>query len=408
MIISRGRTTVFQPITRNGIIRRRAMTTHVSILGSTGSIGRNALEVVRAHPGRLQVSALATRANISLLEQQVREFCPELVAVYDENAAARLLDADIPCRVVSGRAGLREAAAMPVDVVLCAVVGAVGLAPLLAAIEAGNRAAVANKEPLVMAGKHIMEQAHRHKTEVLPVDSEHNAIFQCLRGGSVADVRCVHLTASGGPFYRRSRAELRAITPGEAMRHPTWDMGTKISVDSATLMNKGLEIIEAIWLFGLESNQIEVVIHPQSIIHSMVEYQDGSIIAQLGVTDMRAPIAFALTYPERLPAPGMRLDLTTLSGLSFDKPDCDAFPCLALARQAAESGGCTPAVLNAANEEAVEAFCRGRIGFLDISETVARTLENCAVPEDYSLDAVLEADNAARICAAAIIKTMEM
>jgi 1-deoxy-D-xylulose-5-phosphate reductoisomerase len=258
-----------------------------------------------------------------------------------------------------------------------------------------------------MAGEYVMAQARAGGVAVLPVDSEHNAIFQCLQGNAVSDVHCVYLTASGGPFYRLDHEQLRDITPREAMRHPTWDMGAKISVDSATLMNKGLEIIEAMWLFGLGSEQIEVVIHPQSTVHSMVAYRDGSIIAQLGITDMRIPIAFALTWPERLPAPTMHLDPTTLSGLNFDTPDYEAFPCLTLARQAAQAGGCAPAVLNAANEEAVSAFCENRIGFLDISETVARTLEQCAIPGQYSLEAVLDADRAARIQAKTIIKTLE-
>ncbi len=383
------------------------MKTRISILGSTGSIGRSALDVVRSHPDRFQVTALAAGGNSALLAEQIQEFRPALAAVYDDGAASRLRQMDIDCPVASGASGMNEAAALPVDVVLCAVVGAVGLAPLLAAIAAGNRVAVANKEPLVMAGEYVMAQARARNVEVLPVDSEHNAIFQCLQGNAVSDVRCVYLTASGGPFYRFEREQLRNITPREAMRHPTWDMGAKISVDSATLMNKGLEIIEAMWLFGLRSEQIEVVIHPQSTVHSMVAYHDGSIIAQLGITDMRIPIAFALTWPERLPAPAMQLDPTTLSGLNFDKPDYGAFPCLALARQAAQAGGCAPAVLNAANEEAVSAFCENKIGFLDISETVARTLEQCAIPKKYSLEAVLEADHAARICATTIIKTLE-
>lgn len=379
----------------------------ISILGSTGSIGCNALEVVRRNPGQFSVAVLASRSNVALLRDQIAEFHPELVAVYDEQAAIKLRDSEPGCKIISGSQGLVEAASVNVDVALCAVVGAVGLAPLLAAIDAGNRVAIANKEPLVMAGDYIMAQAQRKGVDVLPVDSEHNAIFQCLRGNSLADVDRVYLTASGGPFYGRPKEELRNITPEQAMRHPTWDMGAKISVDSATLMNKGLEIIEALCLFRLRSEQIEVVIHPQSVIHSMIAFRDGSIIAQLGLTDMKAPIAFALAYPDRLSAPEMRLDVTSLTGLTFGKPDCMAFPCLALAREAANQGGNVPAILNGANEEAVEAFCSGRIGFLDIATVVERTMEACAVSQESNLDVVLATDKEARICATSIIKTME-
>ena len=379
----------------------------ISILGSTGSIGRNALEVVRRNSERFSVAVLASRSNVALLREQITEFRPELVAVYDEKAAIELRDSEPGTKIISGAQGLVEAASVDVDVVLCAVVGAVGLEPLLAAIDAGNRVAIANKEPLVMAGDYIMAQAQQRGVDVLPVDSEHNAIFQCLRGNNASDIDRVYLTASGGPFYGRGTEELRAITPEQAMRHPTWDMGAKISVDSATLMNKGLEIIEALCLFRLRSEQIEVVIHPQSVIHSMVAFRDGSVIAQLGLTDMKVPIAFALAYPERLSAPEMRLDVTSLAELTFGKPDCRAFPCLALARVAANQGGTVPAILNSANEEAVEAFCAGRIGFLDIATVVERTMEACPMSKESNLDAVLAADRDARTCAATIIKTME-
>lgn len=379
----------------------------ISILGSTGSIGRSALEVVRRNPERFKVAVLASHSNVSLLRDQIAEFHPDLVAVYDENAAAILRTAKPGCKVLSGAQGLEEAAAKAVDVVLCAIVGAVGLHPLLAAIDAGNTVAIANKEPLVMAGDYIMAQAQHKGVDVLPVDSEHSAIFQCLRGNSMSDIDRVYLTASGGPFYGRVRENLRDITPAQAMRHPTWDMGAKISVDSATLMNKGLEIIEALCLFRLRLEQIEVVIHPQSVIHSMVAFRDGSIIAQLGVTDMKAPIAFALTYPERITAPEMRLNVTSLTGLTFDKPDFASFPCLALAREAARRSGSVPAVLNGANEEAVSAFCAGRIGFLDIATVVERTMETSAASQECSLEAALAADREARVCATEIIKTME-
>lgn len=380
----------------------------ISILGSTGSIGRNTLEVVRRNPERFSVAVLASRSNVALLYDQIQQFQPKLVALYDENAAAELRQRRPGCKVVSGEQGLIEAAAMPVDVAVCAVVGAVGLRPLIAAIKAGNHVAIANKEPLVMAGDYIMALAREKGIDVLPVDSEHNAIFQCLRGNEPADVDRIYLTASGGPFYGKSRDELVNITPEQAMKHPTWDMGAKISVDSATLMNKGLEIIEALCLFRVRSQQIEVVIHPQSVIHSMVAFKDGSILAQLGVTDMKAPIAFALAYPERLPAPSeMRLDVTTLDGLTFGKPDDASFPCLALARAAAAQGGTAPAVLNGANEAAVEAFCDSRIGFVDIAVVVEKTLELCPIVQECNLEAVFDADREARMHAASIIKEME-
>lgn len=382
------------------------MTKHISILGSTGSIGKNTLDVIRKNPERFKVKVLTARGNIALLQKQIEEFQPALVALNDANAAQELQLLGARCMVLSGPEGLAEAAAFPVDLVVSALVGAAGLQPLLAAIRAGNQVAIANKEPLVMAGDLILEEAQRHAVQLLPIDSEHSAIFQCLQGNKVQDVHCVHLTASGGPFYGRSAAELRAITPEQAMRHPTWDMGAKISVDSATLMNKGLEIIEAMWLFGLRSDQIHVIVHPQSIIHSLVEFNDGSMLAQLGVTDMRLPIAFALNFPERLPAPNRRLDLASLSALHFREPEEDAFPCLGLARRAAATGGTAPAVLNASNEVAVELFCAGRIGFTDIAEIVRNTLEHCAVSSDASLENVLEADMSAREYALAIAQTM--
>jgi 1-deoxy-D-xylulose-5-phosphate reductoisomerase len=276
------------------------------------------------------------------------------------------------------------------------VVGAVGLRPLLAAINAGNRVAVANKEPVVMAGRLIMERAQALGVDILPVDSEHNAIFQCLHGYDKRDLRCIHLTASGGPFYGKPRWALEHITPEQATKHPTWDMGAKISVDSATLMNKGLEVIEAMWLFGFPADRIEVVIHPQSVVHSLVEFNDGHILAHLGVTDMKFPILFALTWPERVESPMARLDLTRLRELSFAAPDFDAFPCLGLAREAANEGGTAPAILNAANEVAVTAFCKRRLPFLAISDVVEHVRATCPSTRQYTLDAVLDADAAAR------------
>lgn len=375
----------------------------IAILGSTGSIGRNALEVVRRYPGRFEVAALSTHSNVRLLEAQIREFHPTHAAIANPAAAGALDAAELGVTLMNGSEGLEALAALPVDVVLCAVVGAVGLRPLLAALAAGNRAAVANKEPFVMAGRLIMEEAAARGVEILPVDSEHNAIFQCLQGHDKRDLRCIHLTASGGPFYGQARNSLLEITPEQAAKHPTWDMGTKISVDSATLMNKGLEIIEAMWLFGLPESQIEVVIHPQSIVHSLVEFNDGSILAHLGVTDMKFPILFALTWPERVEYPMKRLDLTAIRELSFAEPDFEAFPCLAYAREAAAEGGTAPAILNAANEVAVEAFCGRRLPFLRISEVVRAVRRSCPAARDYCLEAILAADAEARIKAAEFI-----
>ncbi len=375
----------------------------ISILTSTGSIGLSALEVVRTYPDLFEVVALGAHTQCEILAEQVREFKPDYVAVSDPVAADRFAAYQLPTRLLRGPEGLREAAQIGVDAVLCAVVGAAGLGPLLAAIQAGNNVAVANKEPFVMAGKLVMEEAHKHGVAVLPVDSEHNAIFQCLQGYKKEDVQCIHLTASGGPFYGKPRESLRGVTPEQATKHPTWDMGAKISVDSATLMNKGLEIVEAMWLFGLPESQINVVIHPQSIIHSLVEYRDGNILAQLGVTDMRFPILFALTWPDRVQSPMKRLDLTAMGALTFAAPDFSEFPCLALARRAASAGGTATAILNAANEAAVEAFRRHRIPFLSISDVVGAVMEQCPAAPDHSIEAVLDADRAARETAERIV-----
>lgn len=368
----------------------------ISILGSTGSIGRSALAVVRHYPGLFEIEALGAHANIAELVEQAREFRPKAIAVSDKAAAKRLQEHDLGIPILAGVQGLEEIARRPVDVVLCAVVGAVGLGPLLHAIDAGNRVAVANKEPFVMAGRLVMERAQARGVQVLPVDSEHNAIFQCLQGHRTEDVHRIHLTASGGPFYGRDRASLSNVTPEEATKHPTWDMGPKISVDSATLMNKGLEIVEAMWLFGLPESKIEVVVHPQSIVHSLVEFNDGHLLAHLGVTNMKFPILFALTWPDRVAEPMARLDLTRMKDLTFAAPDFREFPCLGLARAAAAEGGTATAILNAANEVAVEAFCSRRLPFLRISDVVAAVRDLCPGTQDYSLEAVLDADARAR------------
>jgi 1-deoxy-D-xylulose-5-phosphate reductoisomerase len=379
----------------------------ITILGSTGSIGRSALDVVRHYPDRFKVVGLGAGSNVERLARQVAEFKPEHVAVADEGAA-EALRALVPGTVVrSGEQGLTQLAAEPADIVLCAIVGAAGLRPLLSAIDAGNGIAVANKEPLVMAGDLIMKRAAQKGLQVLPVDSEHNAIFQCLHGYRIEDVNCIHLTASGGPFYGRSRESLRDVTPEQAAKHPTWDMGTKISVDSATLMNKGLEVVEAMWLFGLPLSRIQVVIHPQSVVHSLVEFNDGSILAHLGITDMRFPILFALTWPERVQSPMGRLDLTKMRELTFAAPDFSEFPCLGYAFRAAEASGTAPAILNAANEVAVDAFCRHRVSFLRISDVVGEVLDNCEVRSDAGLESVLEADREARRCALQFINRMQ-
>jgi 1-deoxy-D-xylulose-5-phosphate reductoisomerase len=374
-----------------GNARRR-----ITILGSTGSIGTSALDVVRHYPERLEVVGLAAHSNVELLAEQVHEFRPRIVAVADRDAARQLADQLPGINVLSGPEGLEAIAAVPADVVLCGIVGAVGLKPVLSAIDAGNAIALANKEPLVMAGPLIMERARAKGVTVLPVDSEHNAIFQCLQGHRVEDVQCIHLTASGGPFYGRPRESLVGVTPAQAMRHPTWNMGAKISVDSATLMNKGLEVIEAMWLFGLPLEKVEVVIHPQSIVHSLVEFTDGSILAHLGPTNMKFPIQYALTWPERVPEPMGRLDLTMMRELTFAKPDFSEFPCLAYAMEAGRAGGTAPAILNAANESAVDAFCKGQIEFLRIGEVVREVMDECPASRDVTLEAVLEADHLAR------------
>jgi len=368
----------------------------ICILGSTGSIGRSALEVVRHYRDLFEVVGLGVYSNADLLAAQIAEFHPAHVAVADKDAADRLAAMGLDVTLWSGEGAIDRLAAVPSDVTLCAMVGAVGLKPVLKAIDAGNRIALANKEPMVMAGPIIMAQARARGVEIIPVDSEHNAVFQCLHGHRASDVRCVHLTASGGPFYGRSRESLRNVTPEEAVQHPTWDMGAKISVDSATLMNKGLEVIEAMALFGLPLSKIEVVIHPQSIVHSLVEFNDGSILGHLGVTDMRFPILFALTWPERVQSPMGRLSLTTMRELTFSAPGFSEFPCLAHALHAARTGGTAPAVLNAANEIAVAAFCRRQIGFLDIPEVVRRTLDAADIRYDPALESVLEADADAR------------
>ena len=373
---------------------------HLAIIGSTGSIGCSALAVVDAHPDRLRVVALAARDNADRLAGQVRSYRPALVAMGTPEAVQRLQDrcgAMMPPRVASGRDGLIAVATHPdADIVLCASSGTTALEAVLAAIRAGKRIAIANKEVLVMAGALVMAAAREHGVDVLPVDSEHNAIHQCLHGRAPDEVRRLVLTASGGPFRGMRREALEQVDPARALQHPTWQMGRKITVDSATLMNKGLEVIEARWLFDVPADRIDVLIHPQSIVHSMVELRDGSVIAQLGVTDMRLPIQYACSYPDRWDAPLPRLDLVRAGTLAFEEPDRESFPCLDLAYDALRAGGTAPVVLNAANEVAVEAFLEGQLGFTGIARVIERTMQAHAVEAASTLALVRQVDAWAR------------
>ena len=374
----------------------------LSLLGSTGSIGTQALQVVqnlREQGEKWEVAALAARSSVNRLEEQARKFHPDVVAVFDEGAALSLRQSlrDTDIQVLSGMEGLCEAAAWPeADLTLNAVVGMVGLQPTLAALQAGKALALANKETLVAGGAIVMEAARKRNLPILPVDSEHSAIFQCLQGcPERGALKKLVLTASGGPFFGRSRQELAGVTREQALRHPNWDMGAKITIDSATMMNKGLEVMEASWLFDLPEHRIEVVVHRESIIHSMVEYQDNAVVAQLGVPDMAVPIQYALTYPRRMPSPAGELDLCALGKLTFYPPDREAFPCLELCREALRRGGLVPAAANGANEQAVALFLEGKIGFLDIPRLVEAAMDR-QDPGVVTLEAVLEADREAR------------
>jgi len=386
----------------------------LAVLGATGSIGLSTLDVVARHPERFRVVALAARGDVEGMLRLCERHRPACVAMADPEAADRLRAAlrtralaDVA--VLEGEQGLERAATHPeADAVMAAIVGAAGLMPTLAAVRAGKRVLLANKEALVMAGPVFIEALRRHRARLIPVDSEHNAVFQCLPpdsspGEPPPGVRRVILTASGGPFRTLPPAALERVTPEQAVAHPNWEMGRKISVDSATMMNKGLEIIEAHWLFGLPAERIEVVVHPQSIVHSMVEYEDGSILAQLGQPDMRTPIACALAWPERVDSGVAPLDLTMVGRLEFERPDPRRFPCLELARRALAAGGTAPAILNAANEEAVAAFLAGRARFTDIPRVIERTLDGLAPAPATGLDVVLEHDRAARELARAAL-----
>ena len=374
------------------------MVQSVSILGSTGSIGRQTLDIVRHLD--IRVVALTAGSSVERMAEQCREFRPELAVMATEDAALQLKNAiqDLPIRVSWGGEGLIEAAQISsADCVITAVVGMVGLKPTLAAIRAGKRIGLANKETLVCAGELVMEEADRYGTEIIPVDSEHSAIFQCLMGSSSPrEIKRLILTCSGGPFFGMTQEQLRSVTKSDALKHPNWKMGAKITIDCATLMNKGLEVIEAMRLYRLPLDQVDVVIHRQSIAHSFVEFVDGAVMAQLGSPDMRLPIQLALTYPERIVCPVEPLDLTKCGALTFCAPDTESFPCLALARRCAEMGGTACAIMNGANEEAVALFLDDKIGFYDIYRLVAQAVEEIPHVQHPNLEDILEADRLAR------------
>ena len=378
----------------------------ISLLGSTGSIGVSCLEVVADFPERFEIVALTGANNLQLLAAQIRRFRPQLAAVVNEADALLLREMvkGTTTEILFGIEGLMCCAAHPdTQMTLSAIVGAAGLVPTLAAIEAGKDIALANKETLVTAGALVMAAVARKGVRLYPVDSEHSALFQSLQGHRSSDVRRLILTASGGPFRKWSVAQMQSVTPAAALAHPNWSMGRKISIDSATMMNKGLEIIEAHWLFDVPVERINVQIHPQSIVHSMVEYCDGSVIAQLGVPDMKTPIAYALSYPERIPLKLPPLNLCTIGSLTFEEPDLQRFPCLKLAYDALAAGGVAPAVLNAANEIAVEAFLAGKIAFLEISVIIQQVLDRHDPHLPVHLDDILHADRYARVEARRLI-----
>ena len=377
------------------------MVSCVSILGSTGSIGRQSLDIISRLP--VKVAALTADSSVERMAQQCRQFRPALAVMGSLEAAQKLREAisDLPTEIAWGEAGLIRAASMEeADCVITAVMGMVGLKPTLAAIRLGKRIGLANKETLVCAGELVMAEARHWGAQIIPVDSEHSAIFQCLMGNADhRQIRKLILTCSGGPFYGMDKTRLKTVTKADALRHPNWKMGAKITVDCATLMNKGLEVIEAMRLYDLPLEQVDVVIHRQSIVHSLVEFVDGAVMAQLGTPDMRLPIQLALTYPERLECPVEKLDLTACGDLSFRKPDLDAFPCLALAMRCAKAGGTACPAMNGANEEAVAMFLRDEIGFYDIYERVCRAVEQVSFIQDPTLEQILEADRLARAAA---------
>ena len=371
----------------------------IVILGSTGSIGTNTLDIVAKFPEEFRIVGLTAATKDEKLEEQLRMFQPQIVALADHAAAARLRARckDLPVEILSGLEGVAQVAELPeAALVISAIVGGAGLVPTLAAIRARKQVALANKEPMVMAGHLMQEEARRHGVTIFPVDSEHSAIFQSMEGHRREDIRRLILTASGGPLWELSREQMRDVKPAQALQHPNWKMGSKITIDSATLMNKGLEIIEARWLFDIPPSQIEVLVHRESIIHSLVEYKDGSVIAQLGLPDMRTPISYAMQYPARVPLDTPPLDLASIGTLTFFQPDHERFPCLGLGYQALRTGGTSPAVLNAANEIAVAAYLQEGIGFLDIADVIRTTTEAYTASEVSTVEDALEADRWAR------------
>lgn len=388
------------------------MQKNISLLGSTGSIGKNVLKVVQQFPGRFHIVGLAAGSNIGLLRDQIEAFNPQVVSVSCREKAGELAQSLSPewtDKIFFGPEGNERVATLSqADTVVSSIVGAAGLLPTLAAIQAGKNIALANKETLVMAGDLVMNEARRNKVELLPIDSEHNAIFQALAAGRREDVHKIILTASGGPFREKTERDLWDVTPEQALNHPNWDMGNKISIDSATLMNKGLEVIEARWLFDIEVENIEVLVHPQSIVHSLVEYIDGSVIAQMGIPDMRIPITYALSWPERLKTGLSRLNLAQCMDLNFLPPDFKCFPALKLAYQACKHGGTLPAVLNAANEIAVAAFLNKKIRFPEISLVVAETLNRIPRQDIKDVSTILDADMAARMQAESISDALHL
>lgn len=385
------------------------MAKNISILGSTGSIGTQTLDVVR-EIGGINVKAITANNNIELLEKQIREFKPDIAAVMNEEMAEKLKERVKDCgtKILSGIDGLIEAAVYKEsDTVVTSVVGNIGIVPTFEAIKAGKNIALANKETLVSAGELIINAVKKYGVKLYPVDSEHSAIFQCLRGNEDNKIRRILLTASGGPFRGRKREELLNVRAEDALKHPNWSMGKKVTIDSASLMNKGLEVIEAKWLFGVDVEDIEVLIHPQSIVHSAVEYEDGAVIAQMGEPDMKVPIQYALTYPKRVKNSFPKIDFAQRNSLTFEKPDMDTFKCLSLAYRAIKTGGTMPTVMNGANEMAVAAFLENKIGFLDIADIIEKTMMSYNVKYDYAVEDLVEADKWARNFSNNLIMTKE-
>jgi 1-deoxy-D-xylulose-5-phosphate reductoisomerase len=382
------------------------MTRAIAILGATGSVGKSALDLIERSPDRFDVAAVTASTNVAALADIARRTGARLAVIADESLLPQLRErlAGTPCQVAAGEGALIDAATGEAELVIAAIVGCAGLRSTMAAVEAGKTVALANKEALVTAGQLMTDAARSSKATLLPVDSEHNAIFQCLAGNHIENVASITLTASGGPVRTSSAEAIAAATPAQAIAHPNWSMGAKISVDSATMINKGLELIEARYLFGLPSERIRILIHPQSVVHSMVAFVDGSVLAQLGMPDMRIPIAYALAWPARIETPAPRLDLASIARLDFEEPDVDRFPALRLARAALEAGGAAPIVLNAANEVAVARFLAGHLRFPDIVTVVDETLQRSDLAAPRSVEDVLEIDSSTRVLASALLQ----